>query len=155
MAKARKQITFDLDTDAMKKYYPVDSWNNGYDVIKRHMKNNGFLWLQGSTYASEKPMSHVRVQGILDELIRNNPWLNKCMRDCRESNIGKEHNLNYMFDKEAEVKMREEIKAEKEASADPFYSPENMAQLKRAMAQLEEDRVVSKTIEELEALEES
>lgn len=113
MARTRKQITFDLDTDAMKKYYPSDSWNNGYEVIKRHMKKNDFIWLQGSTYASEKPMSHVRVQGIINELIKDNPWLNKCMRDCRESNIGKEHNLNYMFDKDAEVLTREELNKQK------------------------------------------
>ncbi len=112
MAKTRKQITFDLDTNAMRQYYPSDSWNNGYEVIKRHMKQNGFVWLQGSVYASEKPMSHVLVQKIINELIKNNPWLNKCMRDCRETNIGKEHDLNYMFNKDTKVLMREDANAQ-------------------------------------------
>ena len=120
MAKTRKQITFDLDTKALQKYYPSDSWRNAYEVIKRHMKQNGFAWLQGSSYASEKPMSHVRVQNILNDLIKKNPWLNKCMRDCRESNIGKEHNLNFMFDKEALVATREETKAQKQQKVDSF-----------------------------------
>ncbi|MCD7771079.1 MAG: hypothetical protein LUH23_03190 [Oscillospiraceae bacterium] len=36
--------------------------------------------------------------------------LNICMRDCRETNIGREHDKNHIFDKTAEVKTREELK---------------------------------------------
>lgn len=38
MAGIRKQIAFDLDTKALEKYYPSDSWQNAYDIIKRHME---------------------------------------------------------------------------------------------------------------------
>lgn len=38
-------------------------------------------------------------------------------------------------------------------SADPFYSPENQAYLARSIRQLEEGKVVVKTMEELEAME--
>lgn len=117
MAAGRKQVAFDLDTDALKTYYPSESWNNAYDVIRRHMTNNGFNWLQGSVYVSQKPIISAEVTNILDELVSKNPWLNVCMRDCRETNIGKEHNKNHMFDKEAEVPTREEIKAKDQGKA--------------------------------------
>lgn len=124
MPKTRKQITFDLDTHALRVYYPSESWQNGYEVIKRHMRQNGFEWLQGSAYASEKPMSHVHVQNIIKELVRDNPWLNKCMRDCRETNIGKAHSLNYAFDKEADVPTREEARQQgkKQDSMDGYMA---------------------------------
>jgi len=47
MAAGRKQVAFDLDTKALEIYYPTGSWNNAYDVIKRHMQSNGFSWQQG------------------------------------------------------------------------------------------------------------
>ena len=110
MATGRKQITFDLDTAALKLYYPTDSWNNAYDVIKRHMIKNDFSWLQGSVYVSNKPITSVEVTNILDELIVNNLWLSVCMRDCRETNIGKEHSKNHVFDKYADTSTREKLK---------------------------------------------
>lgn len=106
MAETRKQIAFDLDTKALEIYYPSESWNNAYEVIKRHMLKNNFSWLQGSVYVSKKSMTSTEVTNILDELVVKNPWLNLCMRDCRESNIGKEHSKNYIFDKSVEVPER-------------------------------------------------
>lgn len=113
MKATRKQIAFDLDTDALKKYYPSDSWQNAYDVIKRHMKQNHFSWLQGSVYVSEKNMTSYRVAKILKDLVAKNPWLNRCMRDCRETDIGNAHDKNYIFDKDADIPTREEMKANK------------------------------------------
>lgn len=106
MAETRKQIAFDLDTKALETYYPSESWNNAYEVIKRHMLKNGFSWLQGSVYISKKPVTSAEVTNILDELVVKNPWLNLCMRDCREANIGKEHSKNYIFDKSANISTR-------------------------------------------------
>lgn len=98
MTGTRKQIAFDLDTKALERYYPTDSWQNAYDIIKRHMIKNGFSWLQGSVYVSQEAISTTRVSSILDELVVKNPWLNFCMRDYRETNIGKEHSKNHIFD---------------------------------------------------------
>ena len=113
MSTYKKQISFDLDTNALKTYYPSESWNHAYDTIKRHMENNGFKWLQGSVYISDKPMSSVKVSKILEDLVTKNPWLNVCMRDCRESNIGREHSKNHLFDENAKVPTREELNAQK------------------------------------------
>lgn len=109
MANTRKQITFDSDTKALEKYYPTKSWNNAYEVIKNHMSNNGFEWLQGSVYVSTKPVSSAKMTNILLALVEANPWLNLCMRDCRETNVGKEHSKNHIFDKKADVPVREEM----------------------------------------------
>lgn len=109
MPNTRKQIAFDLDTHALKIYYPSESWNNAYEVIRRHMTANGFIWLQGSVYNSAEPLPSYRVAQILGELIEKNPWLNLCMRDCRETNIGKEHNKSHIFDKTAQIPTREQL----------------------------------------------
>lgn len=112
MVGSRKQIAFDLDTKDLKIYYPSESWNNAYDTIKRHMLKNGFDWLRGSVYVSREPISSVRTTRILRALIKRNPWLSLCMRDCRETNIGKEHSKNYIFDKDADIPTRNELNAE-------------------------------------------
>ena len=131
MSETRKQITFDLDTHALRVYFPSESWQNGYEVIKREMKQNGFEWLQGSTYASKKSMSHVHVHNIIKELVWKYPWLNKCMRDCRETNLGRVHSLNYIFDKEADVMTREEVRRqEKKQDSMGGY----MAEIEKARA---------------------
>ena len=103
MANSRKQVTFDLDTKEQEKYYPSKSWHNAYEVIKKHMIKNGFEWLQESVYITKKPVSQTRVSIVLKDLVKKNPWLNLCMRDCRETNIGREHSKNHLFDKNADV----------------------------------------------------
>ena len=118
MATGRKQVAFDLDTNALKKYYPSDSWNSAYDVIKRHMLNNGFSWQQGSVYISDSPMLSRDVSLAIEVLIQKNPWLNLCMRDCRQTNIGKEHSQNHLFDREISLPARAEIKAKKAKDRD-------------------------------------
>jgi len=99
MATGRKQVAFDLDTSSLEDYYPSESWNNAYDVIKRHMIKNGFSWQQGSVYVSDNPMLGRDVTIVIENLIEKNPWLNVCMRDCRQTNIGREHSQNHLFDK--------------------------------------------------------
>ena len=66
------------------------------------MIKNGFKWLQGSVYVSEQTMTTGKVTRILRNLVKKNPWLNLCMRDCRETNISKEHSKNHIFDKETQ-----------------------------------------------------
>lgn len=70
MANSRKQVTFDLDTKILEKYYPTKSWQNAYEVIKKHMINNGFEWLQGSVYITKNPVSQTRVSIVLKDLVK-------------------------------------------------------------------------------------
>ena len=57
MAETRKQIAFDLDTKALETYYPSESWNNAYEVIKRHMLKNhlGKLAVVPPSYMADQP----------------------------------------------------------------------------------------------------
>lgn len=113
MDKHRKQIAFDLDTKMLEIYYPTANWRKAYDDIKHHMVNNGFDWIQGSVYVSKEKMSSSDVTIMLKALRNKNPWLNKCMRDCRETNIGRSHSKNSIFDKNANIPTREEQKKKK------------------------------------------
>ncbi|MCL2591970.1 MAG: hypothetical protein FWD82_01270 [Defluviitaleaceae bacterium] len=110
MSSGRKQVAFDLDTKALEEYYPSKSWNEAYEVIKRHMLKYGFLWQQGSVYVSEKSMTNIGVYYVIDQLIEKNQWLNICMRDCRQSNISRESNLSNRFDENAKVPKRDDNK---------------------------------------------
>jgi len=119
MAAGRKQVAFDLDTNALKDYYPSENSNNAYEAIKRHMLKNGFLWQQGSVYVSQKPMTSTEVEIIVESFVEKNPWINVCMRDCRQSNIGREHNLNHLFVKDACIpKRRETYKPQRKKGLD-------------------------------------
>lgn len=37
MPLTRKMIVYDLDTDALQKYYPNNNWRNAYNIIRKHM----------------------------------------------------------------------------------------------------------------------
>ena len=106
MPSSRKQVAFDLDTKALEKYYPMDSWRNAYQDIRRDMTDNGFLWQQGSVYTSEKSIPNSKVTDVITRMVEAYPWLNVCMRDCVVTNIGKEHNKNNLFDKTVEIPER-------------------------------------------------
>ena len=106
----RKQIAFDLDTSLLREYYPTESWNKAYDIIRNHMLKNDFTWQQGSVYVSNKGIPSYEITKILEKLIQENPWLNVCMRDCREADIGKEHSKNHLFDKSISIPTRAELR---------------------------------------------
>ncbi len=68
------------------------------EVYSRHWADDedpgGNCGIQGSVCVSAKLMSSAETARILGNLVKKNPWLNLCMRDCRESNIGKEYSLS-------------------------------------------------------------
>lgn len=99
----RQYISFDLDTKELKKYYPGENWHNAYEDIKKHMQANGFAWLQGSGYISTQVMSAAKAHNIVNNFIKNNLWINKCMHDCRVFNVEKTNDLNVLFDKSIDI----------------------------------------------------
>lgn len=105
----RKLVTFDLDTEALKVYYPKTNWRKAYYVIRKHMISNGFEWLQYSVYVSKNKMSVVAVNNLIKDLINSNTWLNRCMRDCKLTELGEDFNLNVLFDKTLNIPTREKL----------------------------------------------
>ena len=111
--KIRKGIFFDLDTDQLKEYYPKPSWNHAYDDVERFLKNHGFTHEQGSGYLSKEPMAEGDTLEVIHELRLKYPWLNKCVTVLSIADMPATHDATYMFDKEADVPRREDIKTEK------------------------------------------
>lgn len=107
---SKKQVAFDLDTEALQKYYPKENWRQSYEDIKKIMKENDFSWQQGSVYVSKENKNIKEVFDAVDELCVEHPWINKCMRDCRVTSVGRQHDLTPQFDKEADVPVRENYK---------------------------------------------
>lgn len=108
----RKQIVFDLDTKALKEYYPGKHWRNAYNDISKYMRSMSFEWTEGSVYESRHGLTYKGVEQLLEDLIEKYPWLNVCMRDCRQTNIGKSHAMNHLFDKSIEIPRRDKVKEE-------------------------------------------
>lgn len=104
---AKKQISFDLDTKELKKYYPKKNWRKAYDDIKAFMILNDFEWIQGSVYVSRTGLRQNIVFNLIRDLCNKFPYLNKSMRDCVVTNVGKTHNLNAMFDKSIKLRRRD------------------------------------------------
>lgn len=150
MDDLRKQITFDLDTNALKIYYPSKSWTNAYNVIKNHMENNGFAWIQGSVYISHNPMLSRTVSSVLKELISNNKWLNLCMRDCRETEIGVEFSKNHLFNKNVILPTREELETKSSQDASSLKEWKNQINELKNSSKDSVDKVAAKDLHKKE-----
>ena len=57
------------------------------------MENHGFIHQQYSGYISKSYMQKSKAQEIVMELALKYSWLNKCLKECVMSTIGKEYNL--------------------------------------------------------------
>ena len=40
-----KLLTFDLDTNELKKYYPTNNWHNAYEDIKKYMQKYAYIFI--------------------------------------------------------------------------------------------------------------
>jgi len=109
-----KIVSFDLDTKELKKYFPTNSWNNAYYIIREHMENEGFKWIQGSFYQSNNQLLTQDVLIAIETLVGENEWLHKCMRDCRVGNIEGLNDLGFLFDNTKDIPERE-IKKSKDS----------------------------------------
>ena len=64
---SRKQITFDLCQEALKKYYP-HSLTQAYYDIRRFMESHGFEHRQSSAYVSLDKMTTLDVVSLAEQL---------------------------------------------------------------------------------------
>lgn len=69
---SRKQITFDLCQEALKKYYP-NSLTQAYYDIRRFMESHGFEHRQSSAYVSLDKMTTLDVVSLAEQLARRSP----------------------------------------------------------------------------------
>ena len=57
----RKGINFDLNTQALKEYYPKGDWHNAYADVRDFFEANGFEHIQGSGYHSVEDRKSTRL----------------------------------------------------------------------------------------------
>lgn len=97
MNNTRKQIAFDIDTKVAEQILG-EGYRKLYDNIESFAKANGFSHIQGSVYESQKPMTNTDVYIFLNALNNRYPYIEKCIRDIRQTNISGTYSLNHLFD---------------------------------------------------------
>jgi virulence-associated protein VapD len=136
----RKAINFDLDTKALKQFYPdTKHWRKAYRDIKKFMQNEGFTHRQGSGYTSQETMSDYKMNKTMKKMSRTFPWLKKCTKKIDVTNIGQSYDYLGVIkgtkakgvpiaetkeNKDKKLQQKSEIKAK------PIYSRANL--IKRA-----------------------
>lgn len=97
-AKHRKAINFDLDTHALKEYYPKPDYRGAYKDLKAFFSKHGFTHRQGSGYVSERALTTADIFDLADMLAGECPWMGRCVKRIDVTNIGQQHDLSYLFE---------------------------------------------------------
>ena len=100
MRKSFKAINFDLDTNALKKYYPGKDYRKAYSDIKAFMLKNGFEHRQWSGYKTLMPFSDSQIDELVTDLSLKFDWLKDCVNKFDVTNVGKSYDYTE-FIKEA------------------------------------------------------
>ena len=87
-------ISFDLDTEALKKHYPNASWNNAYEDIRKTLADHHFERQQGSVYFGD-PDKVTAVTTVLavQDLARTYNWFWPAVSDIRMLRIEENNDL--------------------------------------------------------------
>lgn len=97
---SRKQITFDLHQESLKRYYPHPEpvrneqyYKRAYHDIQQFMHMNGFERRQHSVYVSINKVTTLDIVGLMERLAEALPWLKQCVREVDMSMVGARHSL--------------------------------------------------------------
>ena len=86
----RKAINFDLDTVRMRE---LGIYPKGYRLLKKQLKDQGFVHRQGSGYVSRNKIDSGVVNNAIRILVQNLPWLAECVKKMDVTDIGKQYDL--------------------------------------------------------------
>lgn len=89
----KKEITFDLITDELKKEFGIGNYTKGYRILKRYLSKNDYEHRQGTVYCTFKVTSILELGMILIKLKKHCPWLKKCLRRMDIANVGLLHEV--------------------------------------------------------------
>lgn len=107
MARSRKALHFDLDTEQLKELYPSDKengWRDAWADIRSFMEKHGFEHAQYSGYESIQPMTYDKAYEIVERLSETYPWFRRCARVASLTEIGRRHDvLQYLEQIEADI----------------------------------------------------
>ena len=100
MGLSRKEITFDLSQEALRKHYPrretaqdPQFFKRAYKDIRRFMEANGFDRRQYSVYVSQSELTALDVAVLTQRMAEQLPWLRLCVKEITATNIGVRHSL--------------------------------------------------------------
>jgi virulence-associated protein VapD len=86
-------ITFDLDTDTLKKSYHNASWQNAYNDIAKFLREQGFDRQQGSVYFGDDSIDSVKCQTAVQRLTLEYEWFAPSVKDIRMLRIEDNNDL--------------------------------------------------------------
>lgn len=86
-------ITFDLDTDTLKKSYHNQSWQNAYNDIAKFLRGQGFDRQQGSVYFGNETIDSVKCQIAVQRLTLEYDWFAPSVTDIRMLRIEDNNDL--------------------------------------------------------------
>lgn len=89
----RKALNFDLDTNALKAFYPGSTYSQAYHDIKKFLEESGFQHRQGSGYVSTEPITLYKVSLLINEMSNKLPWLKQCTTVIDATSVGKVYSM--------------------------------------------------------------
>lgn len=100
MGMSRKQITFDLNQEALRQWYPhrepvgdPQYYKRAYKDIQRFMSGNGFERRQRSVYVSTEELTTLDIVNLMQQMSGQLPWLGRCAEQIDATDIGVQHSL--------------------------------------------------------------
>ena len=109
MNKARKEFTFDLDTNSLKDIFGEKSYAKAYnELFDFFCKFKGFEHRQGSVYCTNILMDDYDVWKVSCELQEKCPWIVKSLTRMDVTDIGKTHEITHWIMNNAEYKIKAE-----------------------------------------------
>ena len=97
---SRKQITFDLNQEALRQHYPRKEttqdpqfFKRAYKDIQRFMDTSGFERRQYSVYVSRTALTALDVAVLVQQMAAQLPWMRQCVKEITATNIGARHSL--------------------------------------------------------------
>ncbi len=103
--KIKKQISFDLDTNNLKKYYPKpkdsvseDYYKKAYKDIQDFMLKNDFEHRQGSIYVSKEKLFDVSINVLIENMSKNFKWFYKVVNSFDVTDVGKRYSLMQLLE---------------------------------------------------------
>ena len=91
--KKHRAINFDLNTKALKEYYPSHNWRKAYKDIDKFLAANGIVHRQWSGYITSEPISNIKLIAILKKKSAEYPWLKHCATHFDVTDVGKHHDM--------------------------------------------------------------
>lgn len=101
---SRHLITFDMNTNALKELYHVDSWQNAYFDIRNIFQKHGFENIQGSVYLGSEEVSEAHATIALQEVTATYDWFKPCTSNIKLYRVESDLDAQFIVDGAASIK---------------------------------------------------